>query len=120
MIFTSYFARLSKLPPDMVPISISMKAPDQYTGLQYKKLAPKYQFFKQWKRTRDDAYYIQCFEHEVLAKLDASPVVEELTALSGGKPFVLLCYERPEDFCHRHIVAGWFQKNGYFCEEWRF
>lgn len=51
MIFTSYFAKLSKLPSDVVLISICGKAPDWYTGLQYKKLAPKYQFFMEWKRT---------------------------------------------------------------------
>ena len=48
MIFTSYFAKLSKLPSDVVLISICGKAPDWYTGLQYKKLAPKYQFFMEW------------------------------------------------------------------------
>ena len=21
----------------------------------------------------------------------------------------LICYEKPEDFCHRHIVAAWFE-----------
>lgn len=45
MIFTSYFGKLSKLPPGIIPISICGKAPDWYKGLQYKKLAPKYQFF---------------------------------------------------------------------------
>lgn len=45
MIFTSYFAKLSILPPDIVPISICGKAPDWYTGLQYKKLAPEVPVF---------------------------------------------------------------------------
>lgn len=45
MIFTSYFGKLGKLPPNIIPISICGKAPDWYTGLQYKMLAPKYQFF---------------------------------------------------------------------------
>lgn len=32
----------------------------------------------------------------------------------------LLCYEKPDDFCHRHLVADWLRKNGYECEElWR-
>lgn len=117
MIFTSYFGKLSKLPPDVIPISICGKAPDWYTGLQYKKLAPKYQFFMEWKRTHDNAYYIEHFEQEVLAQLNADTVFEELSALSGGQTFALICYERPGDFCHRHLVANWFCKNGYRCEE---
>ena len=44
-VYTSYFAKLKKLPDTIVPISICGKAPDWYTGLQYKKLAPKYGFF---------------------------------------------------------------------------
>lgn len=105
------------MPSNVVPISICGKAPDWYTGLQYKKLAPKYQFFMEWKRTHDNAYYIEHFEQEVLAQLDTDTVFEELSALSGGQTFALICYERPSDFCHRHLVEEWFCKNGYRCEE---
>ena len=48
MIYTSYFAKLNKLPNNIIPISICGKAPDWYKGLQYKKLAPKYDFFIKW------------------------------------------------------------------------
>lgn len=50
MIYTSYFAKLKSLPDNIVPISICGKAPNWYTGLQYKKLAPKYDFFMEWIR----------------------------------------------------------------------
>ena len=30
---------------------------------------------------------------------------------------ILLCYERPEDFCHRHIIANWFKAYGHECKE---
>ena len=117
MIYTSYFAKLSKLPSGIIPISICGKAPDWYTGVQYKKLAPKYQFFMEWKRTHYNSYYIEHFEREVLDKLDADTAVRELLSLSDKKLFALICYERPGDFCHRHLVAEWFRKNGYYCEE---
>ena len=117
MFYTSYFANLKKLPDNVVPISICGKAPDWYSGLQYKKLAPKYHFFMEWKRTHDNAYYVEHFEREVLAELDADTVFNELSAMSDGKTFALICYERPGDFCHRHLVADWLCKNGYCCEE---
>lgn len=117
MIFTSYFAKLSRLPQNVTPISICGKAPDWYTGLQYKPLAPKYHFFMEWKRTHDNAYYIEHFEQEVLAELNADTVFKVLSALSEGKAFALICYERPGKFCHRHLVADRFCKNGYRCEE---
>lgn len=117
MIFTSYFAKLRTLPPDIVPISICAKAPHWYKGLQYKKLAPNYQILMEWKRTQNYNIYVQRFEEEVLDGLNADEVFEELSAMSSGKPFALICYERPSDFCHRHFVADWFCRNGYSCKE---
>ena len=47
MIYTSYFAKLKKLPAGIAPISIALKTPDWYTGLRYIKLAPWYSFFEE-------------------------------------------------------------------------
>ena len=125
MIYTTYFAKLKSLPKDVIPISICAKAPEWYKGLQYKKLAPKYDFFKKWKETHDNDYYIQCFSEQILAQFQgASEVVSELYELvyknTGNYPknIALVCYEKPSDFCHRHVVADWLKKQGYECEEW--
>lgn len=116
-IYTSYFAKLRSLSKNIVPISICGKAPDWYTGLQYKKLAPKYEFFIEWKKTHDNDYYIEHFNSEVLDMLDVKVVYEELTKMSAGKDICLICYEKPTDFCHRHLVADWLTKNGFTCTE---
>lgn len=117
-IYTSYFAKLRSLPENIVPISICGKAPDWYTGLQYKKLAPKYGFFMEWKKTHDNDYYIEHFDSEVLNLLDAKAIYEELSKMSGRKDIALICYEKPSDFCHRHLVAKWLTKNGIPCDEY--
>lgn len=133
MIYTSYFAKLKSLPDNVIPISICGKAPDWYKGLQYKKLAPKYDFFMKWKENHDNDYYVKCFNEQVLDKLNAEQVVKELDNLLlnqtvtidyNGDPkevprIALICYEKPSDFCHRHLVADWLNKNGFECEEWR-
>lgn len=118
MIYTSYFGRMKKIPQDIIPISICGKAPEWYKGIEYKKLAPKYGFFIEWKRNKDNAFYIQHFREEVLNQLSITEVIEDLEKLSHGKSIVLLCYEKPKDFCHRHLVATWFNKNGIECAEW--
>ena len=132
MIYTSYFAKLKSLPEHIIPISICGKVPDWYKGLQYNKLAPRYDFFVKWKENHDNDYYVKCFQEQVLDKLDARKVLEELDgmlvmqALDGnytGDPMLtprmaLVCYEKPSDFCHRHLVADWFNKNGIECREW--
>lgn len=121
--YTSYFAKLKKLPEDIVPISICGKAPDWYTGLQYKKLAPKYKFFMEWKQNHDNDFYIEHFQNEVLDKLDVQTVYNELCNLAENQnktlsDIALICYEKPSDFCHRHLVADWFNKSIIMCNEW--
>lgn len=51
MIYTSYFAQLRNLPENIIPVSICGKAPNWYHGYQYKKLAPKYDFSWNGRRT---------------------------------------------------------------------
>lgn len=125
MIYTSYFAKLKSLPDNIIPISICGKAPDWYKGLQYKKLAPKYDFFMKWKENHDNDYYIKCFNEQVLSTLKADDVVFELTDIvyyikGTDMDIALICYEKPSDFCHRHLVADWLNQNGFKCEEYKF
>ena len=112
MLYTSYFAKLKTLPKEVVPISICGRAPDWYNCLQYKKLAPKYTFFMQWKQNHDNDYYIKCFNEQVLNSLDPNEVYNQLINLTGTENIALICYEKLTDFCHRHLVADWFNKNG--------
>lgn len=123
MIYTSYFAQLRNLPNNIVPISICGKAPKWYDGLQYKKLAPKYDFFMEWKKNHNNDYYIKCFKEQVLDKLDATNVILDLSRLVygfnvGENDIALICYEKPSDFCHRHLVAQWLRDGGFKCKEW--
>lgn len=117
-IYTSYFGKIKKLPKNIIPIAICGKPPVWWKGLQYSKLAPKIGFFLQWKRTHDNNYYIQHFNTEVLDILNADNVIHELKTMSNGQDIALLCYEKPEDFCHRHLVAAWLNKNGYEVSEY--
>lgn len=119
-IYTSYFGKLRHLPKDIVPISICGKAPEWYTGLEYKRLAPKYKFFKEYKQDHDAKKYTENYYDEVLRDLLHHEALLSLMRLSKGKDVCLLCYEKPEDFCHRHIVAKWFNDYGIKCEEYEF
>ena len=122
MIYTSYFAKLKSLPEDVLPISICGKAPEWYKGLQYKKLAPKYGFFMEWKQNQDNNYYIKCFNEQVLNNLDLLTVLRDLIDMKdiNYNHICLICYEKPTDFCHRHLVAEWLRNNDIKCEEYKF
>ena len=80
-----------------------------YKGRVYPKLAPKKEFWKVWhdnigkiSEEENNRYYIEEFYKQVLSNLDPKEVYDEL------EYGILLCYEEPEEFCHRHIVAEWF------------
>ena len=96
---TSYY---SKNANNKNAISIAGKCPDFYKGREYKTLAPKYWFFKKYKKDGDEEFYTKQYYKEVLNKLDPKKTYEEL-----GENAILLCWEAPDKFCHRHIVAKW-------------
>ena len=62
----------------------------------------------------------------MVAKTNILTVLKDLTDLINsvndhiGKEICLICYEKPSDFCHRHLVADWLNKNGFECKEYEF
>lgn len=116
MIYTSYFAGVRKfdLPRDRL-VSISQWPPKGFIGEQYKKIAPTPGIIRDYKNGKlNNENYVPRYIREVLDKLDPYKVYKEL----DGK--ILLCYEKPEDFCHRHLIWRWFMEYGLDCEEWEY
>lgn len=125
MIYTSYFANIKNLPENIIPISICGKSPEGYKGLEFKSLAPKYWFFKEWKENKDNDFYIENYYKEVLKHTTVREVLLGILTLlksngyeNNNYDICLVCYEKPEDFCHRHLVAQWFRDNGIKCYEY--
>lgn len=120
MIYTSYFGKLKSLPDNIIPIAICGRRPNWYKGLHYNKLAPKYEFFIKWKQNHDNDYYIKCFNEQVLSELNPEEVLADLLYMIpfGNMDIALICYEKPDNFCHRHLVREWLNKNNIPCKEW--
>ena len=133
MIFTSYFAKIKKFPKNVTPIAICAKVPDWYTGLRYSKLAPKYDIIMKYKDDHNEADYIECFNNTTLKCLNPLWVLADLRILLGQDgddasvpPFwenpdlhvALICYEKPSEFCHRHLISEWLRNYGVKCKEW--
>lgn len=145
MIYTSYFANISKLPRFTIPISIALKPIPNWAGLQYRPLNPTPEILYNWKVYHNTEKYCADYYKDVLATLSPNIVVRELhektiqelenlhlTFLldrldqtsskvwnSKDVNIALLCYEKPEDFCHRHLVAEWLTKYGFLCSEYK-
>ena len=100
--FTSYFAKSAEASNT---VAICAKVPDWYKGPHYRQVAPSYSIFAEYKKTGDSDLYTGRFYAEVLHKLNASEVYHDLWRLADDP--ILLCYEKPSEFCHRHLVANW-------------
>ena len=121
MIYTSYFAKVNKLPENARCISICLSPPKGYNGLEYKALAPTWDILKKYKMNMDQDEYAAAFR-AMLSRLNPREVLKDFYSMLNyeDRDMILLCYEKPPDFCHRHLVAEWFTNNGYPVEEYQF
>lgn len=69
-------------------------------------MAPKYSWWKEWHDNHlSEQWYIEKYKETVLQTLNPNKVVQDLQKI--GNNVILLCFETPEKFCHRHLVAEW-------------
>lgn len=106
--YTSNYQNCHGLKSHELSISGDRGALVNYQGKCYPALAPKKEFWQIWHNNigkisdqTNTYYYINNYYKEVLSKLDPESLYNEL------KNKVLLCYEKPDEFCHRHLVAAW-------------
>lgn len=107
MIYTSYYARYNGTNG----VSISCGVPKGLVVLRCKELEPAWGLVNQYKRGKITK---KQYRTEYVKQLKALNVDKFAKTLEGK---VLLCYETPEDFCHRSIVRKWFNHYGYTCIE---
>lgn len=117
-VYTSYYAKAKDLRWKFACISISRKTPGWfYTDGEIQELFPSWDIIMGSKNGRLSWEQYTALYKQQLNQVDKQKVwnhlhkVEEVT----GKDILLLCYERPEANCHRHIVADWL---GYGVREY--
>jgi uncharacterized protein YeaO (DUF488 family) len=119
-IYTSYFGNIRNVKN---PVSIAVSPPKWYSGPKYIKLAPSWDLVKKYKeKCKEDLksaidMYTRIYYTERLNILRPDTVFVELSHIYNGDDVVLLCYEKPEKFCHRHIVKTWFWLAGIEVKE---
>lgn len=88
-------------------ISIARLAPRRHpAGYRiFSKLAPG-----KWFNSVDEETYRLLFADEILANLDPQATWDALHVLAAGQEPILLCWEKPGEFCHRRLVAAWFEE----------
>lgn len=119
MIYTSYFGALKNSldSETMTAISIARRSPLQFRGHSFFDLAPPTSLIRQYKsgQINDDEYLV--VYNKILNSLNPHDVYQRLLDMAKNTIPVLCCYEKPNDFCHRHYVADWFMRHGLECRE---
>ncbi|MBO5103241.1 MAG: hypothetical protein J6C13_04045 [Clostridia bacterium] len=106
---TGYFGKVRSYPKDKGYRFVSIARFNKFwTGDEFEFLAPPAEIIK----IEDGDLYTKLYYEKVLNKLNTQEVYNML-----GDNAVLLCYEKWSDikegktFCHRRIVAKWFEDN---------
>lgn len=117
---TSYFAKVKQLQQMGLTnlVCVAGYAPKFFYDIPdarfIPELAPKRCWWRVWHDKFKDnlnspesiEWYTNIYRDTVLANLNSTNVVEKL-----GDNAVMLCYEKPADFCHRHLIAEWIEAN---------
>lgn len=90
------------------PVAICAQIPNWFDGRSCYELSPSWELI----HNKDS---IDLFENKFMEYLDSLNVKKIIDYLKSDA--TLLCYEKKDAFCHRHIVAKWLRKNGIEIEE---
>ena len=114
MVLTGYFAQVKKYKEKGLQfINISLFKPEWFKEpiMDYPDLFPTKEMLFDFKETGNENRYIVAYSNGILAKLNPEKVFNDL----NNK--IILCYEKPTDFCHRHLISIWLNQNGFECRE---
>lgn len=121
-IYTSNYSYAKRLrEAGILPIAISRYPPRYFKGERYLDLAPTPEMLEM-----EEEEYMVRFKG-ILDKLTQQEVYNDLASIlnnhneqnpdSRCEAVALLCFERYTDFCHRHLVAEWFDSVGLWVVE---
>lgn len=101
-IYTGYYGNM-KAYRGMQCVGISLGVPrwlkDEVPNCRALNPAP-------WMLRLERAPYTEVY-NKLLSERNPQDILAFLTNASNGKDVVLLCYEKPNEFCHRQLVAEW-------------
>lgn len=138
-IYTSFYSNFNKIPKKYLCVGISRYIPKEFQTTEIDNflytpnniLSPSEKLLsdiKQGKITQEEyarRYYTEIGQgmrmlgfsnsNEYFAKMIST---FETYNDEGFEALVLMCYEKPQEFCHRHLLSALMRKNGIDVTEW--
>ena len=116
-IYTSYFSNINNIKnchANSIFISIARYPPASKVLIHsYLTLAPSSQLLHLYKEgIVNKDIYTKMYLND-LEKFNPKSIYEEILEfkIDSDYKIFLLCYEKPGDFCHRHLAANWLNLN---------
>jgi len=113
-IYTGYYNKIKEYKlKGLIVISISRYTPDFVnTDYNYIDIAPTKDILFKYKNSKEsddikEKEYIQQYKKHIEKEIDD---FIHFLYKQTDKDIVLVCYEHPFDFCHRHILAEVLEK----------
>lgn len=114
-IYTSYFANLKTLEKAGIKcVGICALPPAWFDGPNYASVAPSKDILFEMKKDHNETRYRERYFNEILCAYRFHPeyLIQGLASISGPEhaDIALCCFEKPGDFCHRHLLAEWIKE----------
>ena len=118
MIYTGYFDKIEEYKKvGLIPVCIAGYPPKGFKGFCYPNLAPKKNWWQEWHDHHlGNDWYEKKYQETILNKL--SPFQVQSDMMTFGKSVIMLCYEEPNKFCHRHLVTKWLNNHRIYAMEY--
>lgn len=115
MIYTSYYSNYRNFISGFKIVRISLWPPKYKYDVRIDKVAleltPSSKLLLAMKEKRITRQQYDDYFNNQLCKLNSVDVANRYN------DSVMICYEKPSDHCHRHLVRRWLNDNGIECEE---
>lgn len=126
MLYTSYFAKIRKFPNNIIPVSIARFQPKWLNNIIIcDELSPTPKILELYKKNNNINDYIKKYNEDILSKYNSKDIIHLIENKTGLKNIMnnpnihiaLCCYEKPTDFCHRHLLADFLEKENIIIQE---
>ena len=109
-IYTSYFGNLKNLEKENIfPIGVCCYPPKWFKGPNLASIGPTPDILEKCKSNHLE--YVKRYKNEILS-IQGNPqdFIDRVKFISDGKDVALCCFETPDQFCHRHLIAEWLNE----------
>lgn len=118
MYYTSYFGKIKKLDKNKFKlVSITASKPS-FCGDEigdWSFLGPPLTLLKSYKQGQvTEREYTQIYLNHIIK---IWPQISNFIEENADKNVVMLCYEKSENFCHRHLLRTFLNTKGIECKE---